>query len=82
LNACGPPPELLATAPGEEFSSGEAPRSIPADFIPARVITLLAAEGITTLEDWRRLTRRQRRGIFGVTASMIRQLDALARGAP
>jgi hypothetical protein len=48
--------------------------------LPAHVIALLRAEGVTTLGAWRALGRR-RRAIFGITASMVRQLDELARGA-
>jgi hypothetical protein len=39
----------------------------------------LAAEGVFTLRDWVALGRR-RRELFGVTATTVRQLDALARG--
>lgn len=50
--------------------------------LPPAIIARLASEGITTLEDWRRLTRRQKRALFGVVTSMVSRIDALARGAP
>lgn len=52
---------------------------IPEDQIPARVLERLTAEGIRTLADWRRLTRRARRSIFGITRATVEQLDELAR---
>jgi hypothetical protein len=47
--------------------------------VPARVLERLAAEGIASLADWRALGPRRHR-IFGITVSMVRQLDELARG--
>jgi hypothetical protein len=50
---------------------------LPAD-LPLRLIELLRAEGVATLEGWVALGRR-RRQIFGVTRAAVAQLDALAK---
>jgi len=50
---------------------------LPAD-LPLRLIELLRAEGVATLEAWVALGRR-RRQIFGVTRAAVAQLDALAK---
>ena len=52
---------------------------LPAD-LPPRLIDLLRAEGVSTLEAWKALGRR-RRQIFGVTRAAVEQLDALAKTA-
>ncbi|MGH2447222.1 MAG: hypothetical protein ACRDFS_01250 [Chloroflexota bacterium] len=44
----------------------------------AHVVERLAAEGIHSLEDWRRLGKR-RLQIFGLTTSIAKMLDAAAR---
>jgi hypothetical protein len=46
--------------------------------LPAPIVERLAAEGVDSLEAWRALGPK-RFQIFGVTRSMVRQLDALAR---
>ena len=51
--------------------------ALPAE-LPLRLIELLRAEGIATLEAWVALGRR-RRQIFGVTRAAVAQLDALAK---
>jgi hypothetical protein len=38
----------------------------------------LRAEGIRTLDDWQKLSPKRKRSIFGITAVMVRQIDALA----
>jgi hypothetical protein len=48
--------------------------------LPLRLIELLRAQGVATLEGWTALGRR-RRQIFGVTRSAVAQLDALAKAA-
>jgi hypothetical protein len=49
--------------------------------LPSPIIERLAAEGIDSLEAWRRLGRKRLR-IFGITRRVVAQLDALAeRGA-
>jgi hypothetical protein len=51
--------------------------ALPTD-LPLRLLELLRAEGIATLEAWVALGRR-RREIFGVTKAAVAQLDALAK---
>ena len=51
--------------------------ALPAD-LPLRLIELLRAEGVATLEAWVALGRR-RRQIFGVTRAAVQQLDSLAK---
>ncbi len=51
--------------------------ALPAD-LPSRLIELLRAEGVATLESWVALGRR-RRQIFGVTRAAVAQLDSLAK---
>lgn len=47
--------------------------------LPAEILQRLAAEGIWSAEDWRRLSRAKRRNIFGITRSMQRRIDGAAR---
>ena len=51
--------------------------ALPAE-LPPRLIELLRAEGVATLEEWVALGRR-RRQIFGVTKAAVAQLDVLAK---
>jgi len=51
--------------------------ALPAE-LPVRLLELLRAEGVATLEGWVALGRR-RRQIFGVTRAAVEQLDALAK---
>jgi hypothetical protein len=53
--------------------------ALPED-LPVRLIELLRAEGVATIEGWKALGRR-RRQIFGVTRAAVAQLDALAKDA-
>jgi hypothetical protein len=53
--------------------------ALPAD-LPIPLIERLRAEGVATLEEWVALGRR-RRQIFGVTRTVVAQLDALAKAA-
>lgn len=53
--------------------------TLPAELSP-RLVDLLRAEGISTLEAWVALGRR-RRQIFGVTRAAVEQLDSLAKAA-
>jgi len=53
--------------------------ALPAE-LPLRLLELLRAEGVGTLEGWVALGRR-RRQIFGVTRAAVEQLDALAKAA-
>ena len=54
--------------------------ALPAD-LPTRLIELLRAQGVATIEAWVALGRR-RRQIFGVTRAVVAQLDALAKATP
>jgi hypothetical protein len=49
--------------------------------LPPAILERLAAEGVTTFEQWLALGSK-RRAIFGITRATVRHLDALARGAP
>lgn len=48
--------------------------------LPGTVLARLAAEGVTTLNEWPALGRR-RFAIFGITRPMCAQIDTLAREA-
>jgi hypothetical protein len=50
--------------------------------LPAHLAPRLAAEGIASLADWRRLSRRKKRSIWGVTAAHVGLLDTLSRSVP
>jgi hypothetical protein len=50
----------------------------PLSRLPEPIRTRLAAEGVTTLQQWYALGRR-RYQIFGVTHAMVAKLDDLAR---
>jgi hypothetical protein len=54
--------------------------SFPATLAPA-LIERLAGHGIRNLQDWHRLSRSQRRGLFGITRRVAEQLDVIARAA-
>jgi hypothetical protein len=50
-----------------------------ADFSEQYLLDRLVAAGIGCLEDWRALSPRARRNIFGITAGMARAIDQLAK---
>lgn len=50
--------------------------------LPAAWRLRLANYGVNGPTDWRRLSNARRSRLFGVTAAMVAQLNALARGAP
>lgn len=52
-----------------------------ADLLPAHILAILHAEGIFGLSDWSRLSRQRRNGIFGITKTTAKKLDAAAREA-
>lgn len=52
---------------------------LPAE-LPPRLLDLLRAEGVSSLDAWVALGRR-RRQIFGVTRAAVEQLDSLAKAA-
>jgi hypothetical protein len=72
VNARGAAPGRTGDAAGSGLSTRDA-RSIPPE-LTAR----LADAGVHSLEDWRRLTRREKRAIFGITRKMAAELDELA----
>lgn len=47
--------------------------------LPTTIIERLAARGISTGDDWRALSRRQKRSIFGITSAMGATIDRAAR---
>ena len=53
----------------------------PPPEIPPHLVERLAAAGVCSLTDWQRLSRRRKRGIFGITAAHQRLLDELSRAA-
>jgi hypothetical protein len=53
--------------------------SIALSGLPDPIIRRLAAEGITSLAEWRQLSRQQRHSIFGIVPMHVRILDQLAR---
>lgn len=61
----------IAPRPGKENLNGW-------HALPAEILQRLAAEGITGPTDWCRLSRAKRRAIFGITARMVRTVDAAA----
>jgi hypothetical protein len=68
-----------ATSGDGETGAGSArslPRRVAWADLPPAIATRLAAEGVTSLADWRALGRR-RLQIFGVTRAMVAQLDEL-----
>ncbi len=64
---------------GHGFSNGNG--AILTLGLPARITARLAAEGVRSLVDWRALGRK-RLAIFGITPSVIKQLDDLAKVQP
>lgn len=51
----------------------------PPDFSEQYLLERLMAAGVGCLEDWRALSPRARRNIFGITTGMARALDRLAK---
>jgi hypothetical protein len=50
-----------------------------AEFSEEYLLDRLLAAGVGRLEDWRALSPRARRNIFGITSGMARALDRLAK---
>ncbi|HEV7135343.1 MAG TPA: hypothetical protein VGN43_01815 [Steroidobacteraceae bacterium] len=50
-----------------------------AEFSEQYLLARLLAAGIGCLADWRALSPRARRNIFGITAGMARALDRMAK---
>lgn len=47
--------------------------------LPPHTLERLHAEGVYSVADWRRLSRKRRGAIFGVTKATVALLDAAAR---
>lgn len=56
-------------------------RESPA-FSEQYLLERLLAAGVGCLDDWRALSPRARRNIFGITADMARAIDRMAKGQP
>lgn len=52
------------------------------EFSEQYLLDRLLAAGVGCLEDWRALTPRAKRNIFGITADMARAIDRMAKAAP
>lgn len=50
-----------------------------AEFSEQYLLDRLMAAGIGCLDDWRALSPRARRNIFGITAGMARAIDQIAK---
>ena len=50
----------------------------PPQFSEQYLLDRLMAAGVGRLDDWRALSPRQRRNIFGITADMARAIDRMA----
>ncbi len=49
------------------------------EFTDHYLLERLIAAGVGSLDDWRALSPRARRNIFGITAGMARAIDAIAK---
>jgi hypothetical protein len=49
------------------------------DDLTEAIYQRLLAEGVRDLADWRKLSLQRKASIFGITRSMVREIDALAR---
>ena len=74
------PEGSLAATSGSGRRSGNTATIAQLQLAP-HIVSCLEQEGIRTLKDWQRLSPKRRRGIFGVTSIMMKQLDAAARKA-
>jgi hypothetical protein len=54
----------------------------PPEFTERYLLDRLIAAGIGSLDDWRALSPRARRNIFGITVGMARALDGIAKARP
>jgi hypothetical protein len=53
----------------------------PPEYTEQYLLDRLIAAGIGSLDNWRALSPRARRNIFGITLSMVRALDGMAKRA-
>ncbi|HZT05164.1 MAG TPA: hypothetical protein VFA39_23140 [Steroidobacteraceae bacterium] len=51
----------------------------PAEFSEQYLLDRLIAAGVGCLDDWRALSPRARRNVFGITSGMARALDRLVK---
>ena len=51
----------------------------PPEFSEQFLLDRLLAAGVGSIDDWRALSPRARRSIFGITAAMARALDGMAK---
>jgi hypothetical protein len=52
------------------------------EFSEQYLLDRLIAAGVGCLDDWRALSPRARRNIFGITAGMARAIDRMAKARP
>jgi hypothetical protein len=64
-----PPPAPIARTP------------FPYKLLEARIVQRLRAAGVRSCEDWRNQTPLQRNGIWGVSRSVVLELDAICTAA-
>ena len=64
----------MASVRQREISDQEQPQ-----FTEQYLLNRMIAAGVGSLDDWRALSPRARRSIFGITAGMSRAIDAIAR---
>ncbi len=53
-----------------------------AEFSEKFLLERLMSTGVGRLDDWRALSPRARRNIFGITSSMVRAIDQMAKAQP
>jgi len=53
----------------------------PPEYTEQYLLDRLIAAGVGTLENWRALSPRARRNIFGITIAMARAIDGMAKRA-
>ena len=53
----------------------------PPEYSEQYLLDRLIAAGVGTLDNWRALSPRARRSIFGITVGMARALDGIAKRA-
>lgn len=51
----------------------------PPEFTEQFLLDRLIAAGVGSIDDWRALSPRARRNIFGITAGMARAIDGIAK---
>lgn len=61
----------------QEIDERESP-----EFTEQYLLGRLLAAGVGCLDDWRALSPRARRNIFGITSDMARAIDRMAKAHP